>query len=396
MPETTGARHPMRVDGWRYAALPQAASFAEVLEELRTLFPPALLDGAGWERLLEHARSFPAAAAYAFGVDFPLDAPVPAIDISYTVHPGSPVAAHYIRCGRGEDPDSPATRLAACLVEQERGVSAAGAASPARWADRIVVTFDLVEPSPHPDPGPTVYLHVRRREGEEEPDLLDAMAAAAEPDQRAPAAVVPDQRAAAAEAAATAAAIVGWPADRQEQAAVERVFHALPPGAWMVFVGAMPGRDRSIRLVVGGVPPPEVPAFLERIAWPGSAQAVAALLVEIRDLPFEIMNLQLDVTARGPRAVFGVELGLGAVPCALTTGPEDWRELVERLVAKGRALPAKAQALLSWLGQERVFTNSGFLFIWKGLNHVKLTIRGEAVRTKAYPGMIVLGPGVEP
>ena len=71
----------------------------------------------------------------------------------------------------------------------------------------------------------------------------------------------------------------------------------------------------------------------------------------------------------------------------LTTGRSDWRPIVERLARRGWCLAAKARGLLEWCALDRMYDRRGVFLVYKGINHVKLTVTDAGVAAKAYAGV---------
>ena len=172
----------MSADGGRAAGNPGGV-FASVLGGCRPLFPAALADDAGWERLPARAQSLPRSMIDAhFGFEFHLGEPGREADLFVAVRPGSDLSRHYIREG-GCAERGPAAALGAGLREQ--------AADPnsflARSVAGTVLEYDVAGLAPgEPPPPPGVFLAPRgsapgSREGfikhSDPADLLSALAA---------------------------------------------------------------------------------------------------------------------------------------------------------------------------------------------------------------------------
>ena len=338
---------------------------APTLTALRALIPRSLLDGPGWESLLERVGKLPGAAvASSCGFEFRLDETASTADFSVSLGPGLALTEHYIREGKAATPGSAAAALARYLVRHCRSES-----SVTDWISGTMLEYDVAEVQPGQHPAPGMYLKLRRTR---RPDGITHYYCT-------PRVLT-----------ATLTQAVGWTTDTGEQGAVERVFGALPTGGEVVYAGVLPGRaPRSIRLVVGGIEEADLPALLERLGWRGSIRTVAAVLTDLRDrLPR--FRLSVDVTAQGLSPRLGLEMYLEGEwdhHMWLTTGRSDWRLVVERLTERGWCLPEKAQGLLAWCVRDRVYDREGVFLVYKGINHVKLTIEDSGVHAKAYAGL---------
>ena len=341
-----------------------------VLAGIRPLIPRALLDGPGWDRLTACAAELPDAGSAAFlGCEFRLGEDAPAADLFVVVRRGSPIAQHFIRRGEAAPPGSAAAALARYLVrigqaDSELHGSIAG----------TMLEYDLAETPADRRPEPGVFLKVRLAE-EPEPH---------ERPQPLPLAALADA--------------VGWTDDGELRRGVARVLAALPPDARVAHVGALPGRTpRAVRLVIQGIGRDEIAGVLERLGRRASVRPATELLTGLGDC-CPRFRLAVDVAAAGLLPRIGLELypaGKGgsmtwddeSFDSWLTTGRSDWRPVVERLARRGWCLAAKAEGLLQWPALDRMYDRRGVFLVYKGINHVKLTVTDAGVAAKAYAGV---------
>ena len=218
----------------------------------------------------------------------------------------------------------------------------------------VLLEYDVVEipPETHPEPG--LFLCLKY-----------------EPEQARSVAVATDML----------IETVGW-THRDVGDAAHRVFQALPPGSGISNVGAMPDREPpAIKMVAVGVATGEIRAFLERAGWPGSITQVERVIEAMAPVASRFV-LSLDVVDQGllPR------LGLEFSPPALEKGGAAWRPLIERVAELGWCLPEKKRGLMDFTGVEKVFEDDGVYMLYKGINHVKLTVANDDVQAKAYVG----------
>lgn len=333
------------------------------LPEIRTLVPPALIDAPGWNRLLRRVGDLPGEPdASRCGFEFRLGEARAAADFFVVMAPGQALAEHYVRQAEAAPPGSPLAALGRYLVQLGDPATAP------RWVAGTMLEYDVAAAEAgHSAPG--VFLRVRRTR-----------------------ACGRAQRWSPRELAATVARAAGWEQDRGEQEAVERVCAALPAGGDVAHVGALPGRSpRAVRLVLHGVGHAQVTRLLERLAWAGSLRTVQAVLAGLREL-LPRFWLSVDVSAGGVSPRLGLELyhagqGDRELDGWWTTGRGEWRPVVERLVERGWCLPAKARGLLAWCALDRIYDRRAVYLVYKGINHVKLTLEHDgAVRAKAYAG----------
>ena len=335
-----------------------------MLAELRPLIPRALLDGPGWDRLTACAAELPGAGlGTTLGCEFRLGEDAPAADLFVVVRPGSPFAQHFIRRGEAARPGSPAAALSRYLVRigqadsELRGCIAG-----------TMLEYDLAETPADRRPEPGVFLKVRLAE---EPDPHDGP-------QPLPVAALADA--------------VGWTDGKEALRWVARALAALPPGARVAHVGALPSRTpRAVRLVVQEIGLDEIAGALERLGRRASVRPAAEILAGLGDC-CPRFRLSVDMAAAGLLPRLGLELyhpgSWDHGPDGwLTTGRSDWRPVVERLAQRGWCLAAKAQGLLEWCALDRMYDRRGVFLVYKGINHVKLTVTDAGVDAKAYAGM---------
>ena len=335
---------------------------------LRPLIPRALLDGPGWDRVLAAVRALPDAGLGAFlGCEFRLGAETPAADLFVVVRRGSRIARHYIRKGKAAPPRSPAAALGRHLA----AVGKSGSVLHRRVAGTML-EYDLAEPPEPAGPEPAglepgVFLKIRPAAADER-----------RRPQRLPITALADA--------------VGWTDAGQEQRAVARALAALPPRARIAHVGALPGRTpRAVRVVAQEIGRGELAGALERLGRRGAIDPAAAILSGMETV-LPRFRLAVDVAAAGLLPRVGVELyHAGSWSTGrdgwLATGAHDWRPVTERLAQRGWCLPGKAHGLLEWCALDKMFDRRGVFLVYKGINHVKLTITDAGVDAKAYAGM---------
>ena len=346
-----------------------SVTFASFLEGCRPLFPASLMDAAGWERLMEPARTLPGSVIGApFGFEFHLAQPEAAADLCVAATPGSDLARHYVGAGKGAEPGSAAATLATALAEQIRNPASYLAHS----VGAVVLEYDLVGRRPGSRPPPPGIFFAPQ---EYAPGTRDGLIEHGDP----------------AALLTALAAAAGWSggANGPPEAlpAVERIVAALPDGCFLFQAGALPARSRKrFRLVIAGVPKTQVCSLLDRLQWPGPTAAAADVMAAVGGLAAYVF-VSLDVTARGPGPRLGLEL----------FGHHDWRTshrtawhpFIDRIEQRGWCLPAKAEGLRNWTRNERLLGGAIFL-VRQGINHVKVVVeRGARTTAKAYAAMAV-------
>ena len=352
-----------------------AAAGSGVAELLRPLIPRALLDGAGWDRLLAAVAELPEAGlGMPLGCEFRLGEETPAADLFVVVRPDTPQARHYIGRGKAAPPGSPAAALGRFLA---RLGPTTGSALRAGVAGTML-EYDLVPPAgPQAEPAgwePGVFLKL----------------------PPAPASAPQATRSALPIAALMSA--VGWTGTGAEQRAAARALGALPPRARVAHVGALPSRaPRAVRLVVQEIARDELAGLLERLGRREAIDPAAEVLSHFEEV-LPLFRLAVDVAAAGVLPRLGVELyhaGSWSDPLDgwLRTGRSDWRPVTKLLARRGWCLPAKGAGLVEWCALDKMFDRRGVFVVYKGINHVKLTFTDAGVDAKAYAGMTAFRHG---
>lgn len=335
--------------------------FRDIVPELQPFVPPSLIDGGGWNRLLDRVGSLPGwATAAGAGFEFRLFGDA-AADFAVAVVPGSPLLEFYVARGKDARPDSAAMSLGRFFAQVT-------GCPPSSWFEAAMLEYDVAGAAPGQAADPGLFVRLIHGEPGRSAKPLP------------PASVL----------AAMLARAVGWAEVEGEARAVERVAAVLPPGGEVGQIGAMPGRGlQAIRLIVDGVATEDVPDSLGRLGWPGEVGQVMAVLGEMGDVaPHFRLSLDISVGGLSPR------LGLELYPLErngrdhwLTTGRSAWQPIVERLEVLQWCQPDKARGLLDFPGFDKLFSERGVFILYRGVNHVKVSVEAGAVSAKAYAGL---------
>lgn len=124
--------------------------------------------------------------------------------------------------------------------------------------------------------------------------------------------------------------------------------NALPADAKIIFIGAMLSRQSdAVRLIVSGIRPEHLSAYLSHIGWTGSVNELGNFISTISGFVDNIV-LSFDVGD----TIFS-RIGL---ECYLTNPPQNeprWQLFLDHLVTTGLCTPAKSKALLAWPGVDQ-------------------------------------------
>lgn len=345
-------------------------NFGNVFPNLRRFVPASLLDGPWWDRLVDRVGELPSWLTLNYAAfEFRLGNPAPAADFFVSVAPGRPSMEYYVRLGEDAKPGSEEAALGRVFARMN------GAAPPSEtsldgWFRASMLEYDIAEVPRRQRPAPGVFLALEPESG------LDEEVA----ELRTPRHL-----------AAAIASAVGWDEDEAERIAVERAFAALPRSGVVDQIGAVPGRGaRSVRLIVDGLKQRNVPAFLKRLKWEGATRNVMELLEDMRDMT-PVFRLALDVSAAGVGPRLGLEMYRPRKPSNLdywlTSGRNAWRPVIDYLEEKKWCLPEKGDGLRDFPGIERLLEDKGMSILYKGINHFKLSVEGDAIEAKAYAAL---------
>ena len=307
-----------------------------------------------------------------FGFESRLDEDGAECDLFLSVQPGSRLADHLIRCGAHPQATAEARGLARFLAElaEPRGFLS-------QWFRTVILEYDLVA-SRTPGTGPPgVFI-------EPPGSVLDLSGHSTQPGLGAGLTCNWGVMISAISWA------VGRAANEAEQKAMGRMDRALPPGAAIEHLGALPGREpRTVRLVLK-IPRTELVPFLEHLEWTGSTVQLGRLLHwthRWRD-GATTLNVAFDLSAEGVSTRLAFELYLDEL--WRRRGGRLWAPLIGHFVEKGWCTRAKATALLSWPAGDYLLTEGGVYRLVTGVNHLKLVLDGDRIGTKAYMGAFLL------
>ncbi|MDE0002817.1 MAG: hypothetical protein OXQ29_08990, partial [Rhodospirillaceae bacterium] len=337
-------------------------NFGDVFPRLRRFVPSSLLDGPWRDRLVERVGELPSWLTLNYAAfEFRLGDPAPAADYFVSLAPGRPSLEYFIRQGEAAKPDSPEAALGRVFARMN-GAAPHSEPSLTGWFRASMLEYDIAEVPRSQCPAPGVFL---------------ALQPQSELDEEAAGLRTPHNL------AATIASAVGWEEDEEERLAVERAFAALPRDGVVDQIGAVAQREpRSIRLIVDGLKQRNIPALLKRLKWEGSARKVMDILEEMHDVT-PIFRLAVDVAASGVGPRLGLEMYRPRKPSNLdywlTSGRNAWRPVVDYLEEMKWCLPEKGDGLRAFPGIERLFEEKGMSILYKGINHFKLSIEGDAV-----------------
>ena len=346
------------------------SSLGALLDDLRSLFPAALMGDPGWERLQPLARRLPACAADSrFGFEFHLSDPSPVADLCVIATPGTRLAEFYGQQDREAVSGVIGSDCAAFIADQGR----APKSFLARTGRGIILEYDLARSPPGMHGIPGVFVVNR---GVPEPGRMKL--------HEEPAALVAALRSAA-----------GWKPDAAETHHVERVCASVAnSGMELNDAGVLPGRaTRVIRLVAQGTDRAKVAGALEQVQWPGEPSLPTSILSDFAGLASPTFGLDFDVTSEGVLPRLGLEFFRNVESRRrdelFRLDRAGWKPIIDRLEERNWSLPAKAGGVREWPRLEFCFGSDGVYQARQTLNHFKVAIGPDGVSSKAYAGMDV-------
>ena len=348
--------------------LAQADSVGELIEQFRSRISPALIDGPGWEKLLDRARGLPVSLATSgFGFELPLHEHEPRADLGVGLFEGSMSAAHFEEWCRSR-PEDP---LRAAVVRLLSGMGRQGSALRRVAGKKLLLEYDIDPAHPGAPPDPGIFLYPAA-------DTLSSDGSD------------PGDLGVVADALSTA---VGWEPDAAERRQAERLFSAMPRDTHIGAVGVFPARGRGLRLAITGFRKTrDLTAFLERAGWAGQSSAIAPFVAKMEDRDaFAYLAAHLDIRARGPGPGLGVSFY--ATDTQWSKDIDPWSGVIDGLRGHCLAVPRKLSALGSCAGAEMMFGRKGMLLVARGIHHIKMSLVGDHVdQIKAYVFFLVLPP----
>ena len=339
-------------------------SLGSLLEELRSLFPPALIGNSGWERVQALTTRLPIYTTESrFGFEFDLCDPSPTADFAVFLAPRSRLATFYEQQTEETAPGLIGPGFGPFLWEQGRDPQSLFT----RTGAGVILEYDLATPPPGQHSPPGIFIVTLDGPEQQQARLHDE-----------PTALV-----AALESAA------GWERGVADIRRVDRVRAAVADAGIVAQAGVMPGRNlRAIRLIIQGVGNANVAGMLKRLQWSGDPSLAVSALSDLTGLVKPQTGLSIDVTSQGVSPRLGLELFR---PIEWhQTDRAGWKLLFDRLVEKEWCLPAKADGLAEWPGIEIFFGQDGVYKVRQTINHIKLVIDRGAVRVKGYAAVDVL------
>jgi len=344
--------------------LREADSLGALLARIRGCFPPVLIGGEGWRRLLEQAADLPASlAAFPMWMGFPMREPRPGADLAVSLVGGSRSAAFFQNESAPGRRPSCAAAVASLLKE-----TAPDKAPLRRIAgNRVLLDYrmDSMLREPRPDPG--LFLYPIKRTlpgggGQRRPEslglVLDAILRAAD-----------------------------WERDSAERRNVGRIYSALKRDTRIAAVGVFPSRGRGVRLMALGFGEArEAAEFAQRAGWPGRHSALAAILSRLEQrgaLAGMRMGVDLEASAQG----VGPSLDLHIFSentiyesAGWFKDQQHWDALIDGMREEGLVVAEKLQALAAWSsGAQMLFGKSGPFVLLRRLHHVKLVMAEDGL-----------------
>lgn len=338
-----------------------AGSMAQLLAAIRPHISARLIEGAGWERLLERASEVPATlAAFPFGFEIPLKDARPFADFGVSLVGGSRTAAAYQQRNHQGETDRSAATLVRLLDETDHEDSLLRRVV----GRKMLLEYDIERGTGTDKPDPGVFLY----------PVDDTLAGGSGRF---------DELGAVHDALLDAG---GWAQSPVERQALEHLYRSLPPDVLIRACGTFPSRERTMRIAVTGFrTASSVGTFLRCTGWPGSAGVVedSVSFFEAHKA-FAYLGVHFDITPQG----MGPRLGLSffAQEREWLKDLQHWEAVIDGIGRQGHVLPEKLEELARWsTGSTTLLSKSGPIMLVRGIHHIKLAIADDEVeQAKAY------------
>ena len=342
-----------------------------LLEDLRGLFPSALIGEPGWERLRALTRRLPLCVADSrFGFEFHLCDPSPTADFCVISGRETRLAEFFRQQTKDTAPGLAGIDFIAFLAEQDRDPHS----FLARTGKGIILEYDLANSLPGSYGVPGIFF---LSGGNPQPDPEELY--------EDPAALL---------AALQSAA--GWEPDAAELCHVERTCSALADsGIYVSHAGVMPGRPgRAVRLVALEFDSAKLVEGLEKIHWPGDPSSALDIISNFDGVVSSRGGLGITITPEGVLPRLDLEFSRKkrddfSLEEAFRLDRPGWRLAIGRLVERGWCLPAKAAGLSEWPRLETLFGRDGVYQVRQVISHLKVVMDRGTIYGKGYAGMDV-------
>lgn len=339
-------------------------SLGSLLDDMHSLFPPALVGDSGWERIQALTSRLPVhAACCRFGFEFDLGDTDAAGDFCAVAPAGSRLAAFYRELSPVDASSLAPPGFAAFLTRQEEDPQSLLA----KTDSTPVLEYDLAAAPPGHHGPPGVFIMPRGSAENQTTRFPHALA----------------------EVISELESVAGWERGAIDMRQVERVKGASAGAGLITHAGVMPGRNlQAVRLIIQGVEHAAVAGVLERLRWEGEPALAESALSRLAGLVRPRVGLGVDVASKGVSPRLGLELYRPVERHQADRA--GWKLVGDRLVEQGWCLPAKAAGLAEWPGVELLFGRAGAYQVRKTVNHIKLVFDHGAVSVKGYVAMDVL------
>ncbi len=338
-----------------------ASSMGHLLARIRPQFPIGIVDGIGWQRLLDRASETPVTfAAFPFGLEVPLHISELRADFGVSLVGKSRTAAYYQEGRYPANQERSGAGLSWILNETDQEKSMLRQVV----GQKILLEYDI---------------HVSDNADESEPGIflypVGSVFAGG------------TKNFSALRTVHNALVFAGgWDTDAAEQRQIKSFYQSLPPDVMLRAFGTFPARDRTMRIAVTGFTESgQVLHFLQNIGWDGDCSAVIDIVAFFfHHNAFAYLGLHFDINANGVGPVLG--LSLFASEKEWLKGIEHWAPALHAIGERKLAVPEKLATLHeSSAGTTTLFTGAGPIMLVRGIHHLKLSVTGDQIaQVKAY------------
>lgn len=352
----------------------EGESLADILQQLGDRILPSLIGGTHRERLLECARTIPAAAvAYPFGFELPMHDHRLRGDLGIMLIAGTELARFFDHRGRGTQATSASAGLSELIREMECKSSRLH-----RLASMLMLEYDIPDSQQAAQQEPGVFLYPQESivGGADAAHslalMLDAIVAAA-----------------------------GWRSQPRQHRELARIYRELGSTARIGSFGVFPSRERDVRIAFADFRnSTEVAEFLRSIGWTAQRLSVVESLIEVFEAcnSFVSILVHIDLTSDGAGPTLGLSFSLKQHPMNhpryWIDDPQAWTRFFDCLRDEDFGVSEKLSGLRQWPSNaELLLSQSGAQIFSRGIHHFKFVLRENRIdEAKAYVSCLLLSP----
>ncbi|MCY4326643.1 MAG: hypothetical protein OXC53_03525 [Rhodobacteraceae bacterium] len=369
-------------EGWMATEtdlLSQAGSLGDLYELIRPQISPTLIDGEGWEKLVDRARELPVTmAAFPFGFEVPLHDSRPIVDFGVSLVSGTRTASMFKQRAESEVSDPALKGLVQLIEEKGRKDSPLHHIT----GPKLLLEFDIASAVADSRPNPGIFLYPE--------DLVLSGGNGPGEDSHKRKLIKLRAVLEALDKAAARKSI------RSQHDRVENIFGELPEGTRILAAGAFPSRDSSTRIAIQGFrDTSSIETLVRKCGWQGNltdAHSFLNRLIESREINRVSLHLDVQDDGVGKKLGFGIFCQPDDTMKAIRGGgywldrPKYWAATLKGFGELELAQAKKLEALSGWSsGPCLLYGSKNSFLLLRGIHHLKMAVdNGRISQIKAY------------